>query len=183
MAPHDGSSCSSRVNPSAPSDDVLSISPMRWWHIEQAMVWESELFSASAWSAGQLWSELAREQRRYYVLTAAGEESDMPESVLGYAGVSILPPDADVQTVAVAPLLQGRGWGRRLVVRLLEDAAKSGCTQVMLEVRADNEAALALYEGLAFEVIARRTGYYGPGEDALIMRRRPLSPLGVGGRS
>lgn len=176
MAPQDGSLSSWTANPGALSDDVISISPMRWWHIEQAMVWESELFANSAWSAAQMWSELARDQRRYYVLTAAGEGTDMPESVLGYAGISILAPDADVQTVAVAPFLQGRGWGRRLVVRLLEDAAESGCTQVMLEVRADNEAALALYEGLGFEVIARRTAYYGAGEDALIMRLRPLTP-------
>lgn len=159
---------------------TIEMHPMRWWHIEQAMLLEAELFAPTAWSAAQMWSELAREQRRYFVLTSGGHTADSPETVLGYAGVSILPPDADVQTVAVTPRLQGQGWGRRLVARLIDEAAAAGCAQAMLEVRADNVRALALYEGFGFEVIARRTAYYGPGEDALIMRMRPLISMGTG---
>ena len=157
---------------SVPGVDSLTMRPMRWWHIEGAMPLEAKLFGATAWSAAQMWSELARPQRRYYVLTPAVDEGSV---VLGYAGVSILAPDADVQTVAVAPSLQGRGWGRRLVSRLVDDAVSAGCTQVMLEVRADNTAALALYEGCGFEVIARRSSYYGSGQDALIMRWRSVA--------
>ena len=42
----------------------------------------------------------------------------------------------------------------------------------MLEVRADNAPALALYERNGFERLALRRGYYGPGADAVVMRRR-----------
>jgi len=159
---------------------MIEIRRMRWWHIEQAMPLEVQLFGSTAWSPAQMWSELARDQRRYYVLVSAGNqaagepESDTDEVVVGYAGINLLPPDADVQTVAVAPSLQGRGWARRLVERLIADASSAYCSQVLLEVRADNEPALRLYERLGFEVIARRTAYYGPGEDALIMRLRPI---------
>lgn len=165
---------------------MIGITPMRWWHIEPAMTWERQLFGSTAWSAAQMWSELARDSRRYYVIASDGQDDDGAhhgaigrigpdgERVLGYAGINLLPPDADVQTVAVAPHLQGRGWARRLLERLLADAEEAGCTQVMLEVRADNVSALGLYERFGFEVIARRTSYYGPGEDALIMRLRPI---------
>jgi ribosomal-protein-alanine N-acetyltransferase len=166
---------------------MIEIRPMRWWHIEQAMPLESELFGSTAWSPAQMWSELARDQRRYYVLVsdgnqAAGEpESNADGVVVGYAGIHLLPPDADVQTVAVAPWLQGQGWARRLVELLIADAASADCSQIMLEVRADNEPALRLYERLGFEVIARRTAYYGPGEDALIMRLRPIPDTSTAG--
>jgi len=43
---------------------------------------------------------------------------------------------------------------------------------VMLEVRADNAAALALYGSTGYRVLTRRRGYYRPdGVDALVMRR------------
>ncbi len=139
---------------------------MRWWDISTAMPIESELFGATAWSPAQFWSELAQPTRVYRVA-----EDD--QGLLGYAGLLSVPPTADVQTLAVAPRAQRRGIGRALLAELLEAARRTGCTEVLLEVRADNQSALALYEAEGFAVIARRTGYYGPGEDALVMRRRP----------
>ena len=39
----------------------------------------------------------------------------------------------------------------------------------MLEVRASNAAAIALYEQLGFQHVGRRRGYYPDGEDACLM--------------
>ena len=50
-----------------------------------------------------------------------------------------------------------------------------GATQLILEVRSDNEVAIRLYERLGFERISIRRDYYAPGVDAHIMRLRPLS--------
>ena len=48
---------------------------------------------------------------------------------------------------------------------------------MFLEVRADNEAALALYGAEGFEAIDRRVGYYQPdGVDAIVMRREGQDP-------
>ena len=121
-----------------------------------------------------MWSELSRDQRRYYALIDQDADSD-GGAVRGYAGVSILSPESDVQTVAVSSALRGHGWGRRLLSRLIQDACEAGCAQMMLEVSGDNLAAQRLYAGLGFEVVAQRSSYYGPGKDALIMRLRPLS--------
>ena len=45
----------------------------------------------------------------------------------------------------------------------------------MLEVRADNEPAIALYRSFGFDRIAVRRRYYQPGDiDAHIMRLRPI---------
>ena len=82
-------------------------------------------------------------------------------------------PTGDVQTVAVAPAQRRRGIARAMLARLLDISEASDCSEVLLEVRADGVEAIPLYESEGFEMIARRTDYYGPGQDALIMRRRP----------
>jgi ribosomal-protein-alanine N-acetyltransferase len=49
-------------------------------------------------------------------------------------------------------------------------AAERGCRTIMLEVRAGNEPALALYARHGFTPLSRRRRYYPDGEDALILR-------------
>ena len=51
-------------------------------------------------------------------------------------------------------------------------AANARCGRLFLEVRADNEAALRLYQGFGFERLGVRRNYYRGGGDALNMRLR-----------
>lgn len=139
--------------------------PMRWWDIPAVMAIEESAFPTTAWSPSQFWSELAQPDRTYFVTESA-------DRVVAYAGVMVRPPTADVQTIAVEPGHRGQGTGRDLLIRMLGVAEASGCTEVLLEVSADNAPAVGLYETEGFEVIARRSSYYAPGRDALIMRRR-----------
>jgi ribosomal-protein-alanine N-acetyltransferase len=81
---------------------------------------------------------------------------------------------ADVQRIAVRPDWRRRGVGRRLLRALLEEADQRGCREALLEVRADNAAAIAMYEQAGFDVIARRPGYYRGEADALVLRLIPL---------
>ena len=106
---------------------------------------------------------------RWYVAA----ERDGAKSLAGYAGLSVNGPDADIMTIAVAPSEQGNGLGVRLLEAMLDTARERGAAQLLLEVRADNEAAQRLYARRGFEQIARRRGYYGD-TDGLIMRLRPL---------
>lgn len=139
---------------------------MRWWDVAAAHSLEVELFP-DAWSQEQFLSELAHvPQTRWYVV-AADEQG-----LLGYIGLRAIAPEGDVQTIAVAPRAQGRGVGRQLLDALLVEAAERHCSQVFLEVRADNAPAIALYQSRGFESTGLRRGYYGPGQDAVLMRRR-----------
>jgi [ribosomal protein S18]-alanine N-acetyltransferase len=138
---------------------------MRWWDIDHIMEIEVETFADTAWSAAQFWSELAQGNRRYVVVEDGSD-------VVAYGGVMVVPPTADIQTIAVSPSARRLGLGAMILDHLLSSAHDRGCTEVLLEVRADNEPAIALYEQAQFEAIARRTSYYGPGRDALVMRRR-----------
>ena len=138
---------------------------MRWWDIPAVLAIEESVFPDTAWTAAQFWSELAHDDRTYLVVTDA-------DRVVAYGGVMVRPPTADIQTIAVDPDRRGQGIARDLLTRLLATADGSTCSEVLLEVSADNVAAIALYVSEGFGVIARRTSYYGPGRDALIMRRR-----------
>jgi [ribosomal protein S18]-alanine N-acetyltransferase len=90
-------------------------------------------------------------------------------SLIGYAGLARMGSEAEVHTLAVDPAHQGRGIGRALLQALLKHA--EGAT-VFLEVRTDNEPAIALYRSEGFAVIGTRRGYYRPsGADAFTMRR------------
>jgi len=77
-----------------------------------------------------------------------------------------------VMNVAVDPEYQRRGIAVRLLSRLFELTVGDERRGYTLEVRASNEAAIALYERLGFTSHGRRRGYYTDNrEDALIMWR------------
>lgn len=127
---------------------------------------ETEFFGADAWSRDLVAAEIAAPWTDYLVvLNDAGE-------LIGYAGVSV-PAEgapADIQTIAVHPDARRSGIGRTLLMRLTELARERGATESLLEVRADNPGAQALYQSLGYDTIAVRPRYYQPDDvDALVM--------------
>jgi len=148
----------------------MRLEPMRWWHIDEVHALEQHLFPIDTWSKEQFWSELAQPTRSYVV---ALEENE----VLGYFGLFALAPEADVQTIAVSPKAQGKGLGSLLLNELISQALDRGCEQLMLEVRSDNDSALALYARFGFVELTVRRNYYAPSVDAIVMRQRPLRKL------
>ncbi|MFC0439302.1 ribosomal protein S18-alanine N-acetyltransferase [Kutzneria buriramensis] len=106
----------------------------------------------------------------YYL--GAYDESGL---LVGYAGLAIngRAPDFEgsVQTIAVDSDWQGRGVGRALFEALLARADEVAAP-VFLEVRTDNERAIALYRSHGFEQLGLRRRYYQPsGADAYTMGR------------
>ena len=152
----------------------IRFEPLRWWHIDQCAELDRLLFPDSAWSAETFWSELARvpDSRHYVVAVNDDDRPTAHESVVGYAGLATVVPDADVQTIAVADLARGIGLGRALLDELLREAVNRGCSTVLLEVAADNDRAIGLYRSRHFVELSRRRDYYAPGRDAIVMRWR-----------
>jgi [ribosomal protein S18]-alanine N-acetyltransferase len=147
---------------------AVELRPMRWWDVPDALVIEGALFP-DPWTENTFWSELAGvPETRHYVVAESGGE------LVGYAGLFATRHTADVQTLAVAAHRQGAGLGAMLLTALLDEAHRRAVSEVLLEVRADNEAAALLYARFGFERIGVRRGYYQPGRvDAVVMRRRP----------
>lgn len=148
----------------------ITVRPMRWWDVGTVQALDAGLFGPTAWPAATFWSELAAGPTRWYVVA-----EDEAGTLAGYAGLLVPGLEADVQTIAVAPSARGRGVGTTLLRALTAQAARRGATSLLLEVRADNAAAIGLYTREGFERISVRRRYYQPGDvDAWIMRRRPL---------
>jgi ribosomal-protein-alanine N-acetyltransferase len=145
---------------------VIGLTRMRWWHLDQVLPLERDLFEDDRWTARTYWSELAQLATRHYLVAVEGER------VLGWAGLCDYPDEAFVQTIGVAREAQGKGLGARLLQALLDEAARRRARRVALEVRADNAPAIALYERFGFRREGVRRGYYSPsGADALILVR------------
>ena len=145
---------------------------MRWWHVEELLPVERELFAPDPWSARLFWSELGQLDTRHYLVALEQGVALEQERVVGYAGLCDYPDEAFVQTIAVAPSAQGTGLGSRLLVALLDEAARRRQRTVSLEVRADNTAAQRLYDRHGFVRSGVRRGYYAGGVDALVLTRR-----------
>jgi ribosomal-protein-alanine N-acetyltransferase len=132
------------------------------------MALEQELFPEDAWTPAMFTSEFAESPARRRYLVA--EEED---TLIGYAGMLFTGgPEADVLTLAVQSGYWGRGTGTALLQALLSEAADRRCTEVFLEVRADNTRAQSLYKRHGFIEVGVRRGYYQPaGVDAIVMRK------------
>jgi [ribosomal protein S18]-alanine N-acetyltransferase len=144
----------------------VTLSRFRWWHIEQVLPIEADLFGAERWSPWMFWNELAN-GHHYLVAHDGGDQ------VIGYAGLALTPPtEAWVQNIAVRREAQRRGVGRALLEALLAYAAERGARRVMLEVAADNAPAQRLYAAYGFQPVGLRRGYYQPSNtDAVVMMR------------
>jgi ribosomal-protein-alanine N-acetyltransferase len=147
----------------------VKIERLRWWHIDELLPIEADLFGEERWTASMFWNELA--SGHHYIVATDDDR------VTGYAGLAVTPPDEGwVQNIAVRRDAQRGGVGRALLEALLAEAHGRGVRRMLLEVAVDNVAAQKLYADYGFEPVGLRRGYYQPSNtDALVMLRERAS--------
>ena len=92
-------------------------------------------------------------------------------AVIGFFAGWIVEDELHVNNVASHQEYRRIGIGRSLMESAIDESGRRGVAQVILEVRASNEAAQLLYRELGFGFIGRRRDYYRmPTEDALVMK-------------
>ena len=130
--------------------------------------YEKELFPYSPWSTAQFKEEFAGIPTTRFMSVA---ETD--NQIIGYCGVFLPAPgvEADVLTVAVLPDFRRQGIAREFMRQIEEWAKERGASALMLEVEKSNSAAIELYRSLGYMQISVRMDYYGPGQDAFVMRK------------
>jgi|SRR5581483_2687607 len=93
------------------------------------------------------------------------------DGVAGFLIASAVDLEWEIENVVVRGEFHRRGFGRALVLDLLERARKAKATSVFLEVRESNVGARRLYQGLGFVQISHRPRYYShPEENAIVYR-------------
>jgi ribosomal-protein-alanine N-acetyltransferase len=147
---------------------------------------ETELFGSSSWNLETLERELNGPDRYYVVwegslprglgtnpctvLPSRPHAQNMGSEILGYGGIWVGGPVAQVMTVGVTKSAQGKGIGRAIMEALIDAATARGCQRVELQVRTDNSRAQKLYRHLGFRIRTVIPHYYQPeNEDAFVM--------------
>ena len=99
------------------------------------------------------------------------------ERIVGHIIFSSVLDEGHLLNVCVSKGDQSSGIGKQLIDHGIDCLAKSGVTQIFLEVRRTNIKAICLYQWLGFKQIGVRVGYYkGPAskEDALVFGLSPI---------
>lgn len=130
---------------------------------------ERLLFADSPWSMGQFKEEFSGVPKTRKFLVA----QNSAHQIIGYAAALVVSAgvESDVLTVAVDPAYRSAGVGSTFMQLLEQWARDKQASAMMLEVGVENVPAITLYEKLGYLHISRRANYYGPGLDALVMRK------------
>ena len=143
---------------------MMNITEMNASHVPQVAQLEQLCF-ADPWSEKSIASELT--SKWSYWLVAVEDDR-----VVGYIGSQSSIDESDVMNVAVHPDYRRKGIAENLINHLVEELKNRGSHALLLEVRASNAPAIALYEKLGFlQVGCRKNYYHNPREDALILRK------------
>ena len=121
---------------------MMTFTEMKAEHVPQVAALEKLCF-ADPWSEMSIASEL-RSIWSYWVVAVCEEQ------VVGYIGSQSSYDETDIMNVAVHPDWRRRGIAESLIDCLIQELKNRGSRALMLEVRASNEAAKALYEKLGF---------------------------------
>ena len=142
----------------------MIITEMNASHVSQIAALE-EICFADPWSEQSIASEL-KSAWSYWLVA---QEADR---VVGYVGSQSAIDEADIMNVAVHPDYRRQGIAEKLINSLVEELKNRGIHALLLEVRASNAPAIALYEKLGFQQVGLRKNYYrNPKEDARILRK------------
>lgn len=117
-----------------------------------------------AWTRGQIADSLHGAGQILVVL--------LDTHIAGFAVLQTVLDEAELHEIVIAAEWQRRGLGRQLLAAVLDSARSAGAARLLLEVRAGNDAAIALYAGSGFARTGMRRGYYratNGREDAILM--------------
>lgn len=123
-----------------------------------------------AWSRDQIEGALMGAEARACLMERLPSEGEAVHPV-GFVLARRFGDLLEIDLVGVDPASRRRGVARRLLENLIEGERTLGMAEARLELAASNAAALALYEGLGFVVVGRRSRYYPDGDDALLLTK------------
>jgi ribosomal-protein-alanine N-acetyltransferase len=145
----------------ARADDSLAIARMSRDLIEAGLPWR--------YTPGRVAALIADDETAAIVACDGGR-------VPGFALMTLGEENAHLVLLAVDPMARRRGVGRALIDWHVATARVAGLVSIGLELRADNDGALAFYRHLGFVETGFADGYY---EGVVGARRMALALSGA----
>lgn len=121
------------------------------------------------WSAASFESSI---EAAYDIVLKAVENNT--GVIVGYACISYILDQANLNKIAVDPLYRQKGLGL-FILKAAENYLPDTVSEYNLEVRQSNSNAVKMYLKAGYEIIGRRRRFYrDPDEDALLMTKRKV---------
>jgi ribosomal-protein-alanine N-acetyltransferase len=152
--------------PFSSAPDVASIQavPMTTEHVPAVLHVEQSAYS-HPWTQGNFLDSIASG----YHMPVWFQDHHL----LGYLVAMRGADELHLLNITVAPGFQRRGWGSHMLRTLIDWSRDRGVHAIWLEVRASNQAGIALYQAHGFEHQGERKNYYpvssNQREDAVVM--------------
>ncbi|MGQ0287457.1 ribosomal protein S18-alanine N-acetyltransferase [Pasteurellaceae bacterium 22721_9_1] len=144
--------------------ESLQIIPLEESDFEQIFAIEQAAHEVP-WSIGTLKNN---QGERYHNLKVL-----LDEKIVGFAICQVVLDEATLFNIAIDPKYQGRKFGAKLLLALIEQLKQRGIATLWLEVRESNQKAIALYDSCQFNQVDIRKNYYptkeGKRENAIVM--------------
>jgi len=125
---------------------------------------ELESFPGDEWTADYLRLAVDGHMPTVRVLVAAPDGA-----VVGHAIISVVYEIAELQRIAVAETARRRGLATALLDATVALCRDADAERLLLEVREQNQPALAFYRRAGFAEIDRRDRYYRDGSTAIVL--------------
>lgn len=145
----------------------ISIRHMVAADLDRVLGIASSLPNAPVWPRSAYETALNPDSTPRRVALVAATPAD---ELAGFVIASVIPPQAELESIAVAADFQHGGLGRQLLGALTASLRPVGALELTLEVRSSNTPAVAFYKALGFHFRGLRPRYYvDPIENAVMM--------------
>lgn len=142
----------------------MSLRPATQEDLAAILTIEKECYP-EPWTEAHFRQEFEIPYSRVLVLT--DDETD--SIVLGYLVYWLQAEGTSLLNVAVGPKWRGLGLSRTLLSAMINETVREEIPRIILEVRASNQHAIAVYEHIGFKRTHERKEFYSNGESAIVM--------------
>ncbi len=151
--------------------NMISIRPGTPADREVLICLERDAFGAHAWSGEEIGNSFA--QPFVYTLFAmrGSAEDGVGRTPGGYLVWRQIADEAEIMSIGVSPAQQRCGLAKALLAELEAQTKTLNLRRIILEVRKQNEPALALYLGYGYHHIGQRKNYYRDGSDGIVLAK------------
>lgn len=123
---------------------------------------EQELFTSENFP-------LSRASFAYHVKNNLMYVAELDGNIAGYTLALVKRVNAKLYSIGVSNHYRGKKIAPKLLEAMIDELISMGFKHILLEVRTDNEAAIALYKNFGFHIQKTLKSFYLDGCDAYLM--------------
>ena len=90
--------------------------------------------------------------------------------IIGFVTYSIIYEIAEIIDIIVEEKERKKGYGKKLIKKVIYIAKDNNCNNITLEVNENNFFAIDFYKSLDFKIVAKRKSYYN-NENGYLMKK------------